>query len=441
MIDRPFQHGVVAGGGMAGLMAARVLSDHFERVTLVERDAFSGAPVPRKGVPQGQHVHVLLIRGRSILERLFPGLVEELRAEGAVVVNAGRELGWHHGGGWRVKHDSDLSLLTMSRPLLETKVAARVRAIPNVAVLDERRVEGFRTDDDGAVTGLRTATAGGEDADSIAADLVVDCMGRGSATPRWVAELGFSAPKRESLPVRVTYATCLFPRRDDLPGDRALFVSGSGRRGAALVPIEGGRWLLTAFSYGDEPAPQDIDAMRAFARSLGISAIGDVVGASEPLSDVVRYRFAGSQRQRYDRLSAFPEGLIVLGDGVCSFNPIYGQGMTVSAIEAECLDGALALARREGGIGPGFAQRWFATIRPVIDAAWEGALLEDLRFPEMEQARTARLGLLRWYMDRVHRATHRSPVVADQFYRVANFLEAPTSLLRPRVLATTLFGG
>ncbi len=128
----------------------------------------------------------------------------------------------------------------------------------------------------------------------------------------------------------------------------------------------------------------------------------------------------------------------MLGDGVCSFNPIYGQGMTVSAIEAECLNGALARARQEGGIGPDFARRWFVAIRPVIDAAWEGVLLQDLRFPEMEGMRSARLKLLRWYMDRVHEATHRSPVVADQFYRVANFLDAPTSFFRPRVLADTL---
>jgi 2-polyprenyl-6-methoxyphenol hydroxylase-like FAD-dependent oxidoreductase len=432
---------LVAGGGIGGLLAARVLSGHFERVTLIERDQRSPAPGPRKGVPQGRHVHVLLIRGQTILERLFPGLVDELRAEGAALLNGGHDLGWHHRGAWRARYQSDLFLLCMSRPLLEHKVADRVRSLPNVTVLADARVEGLRTNDAGAVSGLRV-TVDGRVAEEIEADLVVDAMGRGSVTPRWISELGFAAPEAELLPAPVAYASCIFRRSGDWPEYRALLVTGApAKRGGGLVPIEGDRWLATLISFFDEPSPQDRAAFLAYASSLATPEIYKTIEQCEPLSDIVRFRFAGSQRKRYDKLTRFPEGLIVVGDAVCSFNPVYGQGMTVSAIEAECLDKELTRAGRDGRIEPAFGRSWFRTIRSVIDAAWDGILLEDLRFHELADRRPARMKAMLWYMDRVHRATYRSPRAADQFYRVANFLDAPASLFRPAMLADAVFAG
>ncbi len=436
---RAFNCAAVAGGGIAGLLAARVLSDYFERVTLVERDAHPRDPHPRKGVPQGRHVHVLLIRGRTILERYFAGLVEELHAAGAVVVNAGRELGWKHRGRWRAQYDTDLSLLSMSRPLLESHVAGRVRALPNVEIIHDARVQGFAADGDGSVAGLRIGVSG-RPTDDIKADLVVDAMGRGSNTPKWIAELGFAEPQTELVPARVTYASCVLPRLAEWPQYRALLVSG-GTRGASLVPIEGGRWLLTGITYFDQPTPRDFDAMRAYMRTLDLPDTYESVWERATEAEVVHFRFAGNQRRRYDRLTRFPDGLVVLGDGVCSFNPAYGQGMTVSAIEAECLHAELKQAKQTGGIASGFGQRWFAAIGPVTKAAWDGVLLEDLRFAELADHRPARLRPMQWYMGRVHQATYRSPFAVDQFYRVANFLDAPTALFRPRMIAEALIGG
>ena len=155
----------------------------------------------------------------------------------------------------------------------------------------------------------------------------------------------------------------------------------------------------------------------------------------EPLSEIKRYRFIGSLRRRYERLDRFPDGLIVFGDAVCSFNPVYGQGMTVSAIEAEALGQMLAAAQAEGGMRPGFGRRWFQAIRPVVDAAWNGVRLEDFRFPELARERPLHLRPMQWYMERVQRATHRSAFVTDRFYRVMNFLEPPSSLFSPRMIA------
>ena len=442
MPDRPLRHAVVAGGSIAGLLAARVLSRHFERVTLIEREALARTPEPRRAVPQGRHVHALLIRGRSVLEEFFPGLETQLRSQGAELLNAGRDIRWHHSGDWRIGYDSDLWALSMSRPLLESALAQRVRDLPNVIVRDGTRVEGLTSHGEGSVSGLHIGRPGDRSsAEDIEADLVVDAMGRGSTVPQWLATLGCAGPRAELLPTRVAYASCTFPRLDQ--DKRAVFITGAAsKRAGAVFPIEGNRWLATMVSFFDEPTLQDHAALLDFAGSLGVSEIHDVVRAGGPLSRVAHHRFPGSLRRRYEALDRLPDGLIALGDAVCSFNPVYGQGMTVSALEAGALDRELARAASEsGGLAVDFGRRWFRAIKPVIDAAWDGLLLEDLRFPELAGHRPARIGPLQWYMDRVHRATHRSPPVADQFYRAVNFVDPPAKLFRPRILADVLCGG
>ena len=191
----------------------------------------------------------------------------------------------------------------------------------------------------------------------------------------------------------------------------------------------------------DEPVPRDHEAFLAFAGSLPAPDLHEALRDGEPLSEVVTYRFASSLRRRYEALDRLPQGLIALGDAVCSFNPMYGQGMTVSAVEAERLAAMLAGARRDGGLAPDFGPRWFHAIAPAIDGAWNAVSIEDLRFPELADRRPVRMRPLQWYITRVHRATHRSAAVTDQFYRVMNVLDPPTALFRPRILADVLFGG
>jgi 2-polyprenyl-6-methoxyphenol hydroxylase-like FAD-dependent oxidoreductase len=254
--------------------------------------------------------------------------------------------------------------------------------------------------------------------------------------------MGFEAPREVRAPVPITYASCLFPRPASPPPWGALLYGAPGaRRVGSVFPVEGGRWLATLAGFFDEPAPESHEAFLAFARALPIPDVHEALRGLEPLSPVARYRFAGGLRRRYDRLRRLPEGLVVTGDALCSFNPVYGQGMSVSAIEAERLGAALDGARRAGGLGADFGPRWFKAVRPAIDLAWEGTLLEDLHHPEVRDHASARLRLLQGYLGRVHRATHRCGRVTEQFYRVVNFLDPPSALLRPRILAAVALRG
>ena len=306
-------------------------------------------------------------------------------------------------------------MLSMSRLLLESVVAHRIRLMPNVELLERTRVVGFRSDNSQRVTGVRVASA--EQAfDTIgrAADLVVDATGRGSASPRWLEELGFKAPKADHIPARITYATCTFSRSESWPPWRGLVIGGApSRRGAVVLPIERDLWLVSLAGYFDEQMPSNHLEFLEFARSLATPELYEALRPQEPMSDVAPHAFPGSQRRRYERLKNLPSELIVLGDALCSFNPVYGQGMTVSALEAEALDDALCVAKAEVEIGPHFARRWFASTKAVVDAAWDGVSIEDFRHPELRSERP--LGLrVRTMVCRPPAPSHISRPTRDQ---------------------------
>ena len=434
-----FRHAVVAGAGIAGLLAARVLSDHFERVTLVERDRLPSRPEPRKGVAQGRHVHLLLPRGLYIIEARFPGLTEALQKAGALRINAGRDIAWFHGGDWRMRFGSDLDLVAATRPLIEAQVGERVRALPNVVFREGAHVES-PTVDKGVLTGVGVRDRRREE--TIAADLLVDATGRGSRLPRWLEQSGYASPATASIQAPLTYSTFQFPRPEPGPGWQALVVNGPGEKRAAFcLSVEGDRWIVTLASLFEAPPPRDREAFSAFAKSLPVPDLHDAIGAREPLSEIAHHRFPESRWRRYERLRAHPAGLIAIGDSICSFNPVYGQGMTVAALEAEALDLAVTDARRRGDLDERFVRSWYRRIAAVLDVAWQGVAIEDYRFSELARERPLRVRALQWYMSRIHRATHTSAEVTDRFYRVIGFLEPPAALFRPRIVASVLRSG
>jgi 2-polyprenyl-6-methoxyphenol hydroxylase-like FAD-dependent oxidoreductase len=430
-------HAVVLGASMAGLLAARVLTNAYAQVTVIDRDHLPQASVHRRGVPHGRHVHALLARGQQVLEELFPGLTAELVAHG---VPAGDVLGngrWYLNGHRLRQASTGLVAVCASRPFLEGHVRARVRALPNVTFLDACDILGLaNTPDGGRVTGTRVrrrADGGAEEV--LHADLVVDATGRGSRTPLWLEALGFPRPETEQVRIGLGYATRTYRLAPDALGEDLGMLHGSTPqhpRGGALLLVEGGRWMVTlAGMLGDYP-PTDPDGFLAFARSLRFPDIYQAIRDGEPLDAPVGFRFPVSVRHRYERLARFPDGLLVVGDAVCSFNPIYGQGMSAAAVEA------LALRRHLERDTTPQPHRWFRELAQVVDVPWDIAVGGDLVFPSVQGRRTVKVRLGNAYLARLHAAAAHDARLASAFMRVAGLVDPPQSLLRPGIALRVL---
>ncbi len=424
-MQMPRRQALVVGGSMAGLLAARVLSDFCEQVTIVDRDHFPQGSEHRKGVPQGKHAHALLAGGLQVIENMFPGLSAELTHRGAVSADAAADGHWFMEGGCLSKSLSGLTALFMTRPLIETCVRERVLGISKIRTLQTPGVEGLTmTSDNQRVTGVRTASA------TLEADLVVDASGRGSQTPQWLSSMGYSRPTEERIDVGLGYTTRFF-RRDpsDMPFKFALIPpTPEGKCGGVILPQEGNRWIVTLLGYLGKYAPEDLDGFIEYARRLPAPYIYEVIRRTAPIGEAVPFRFPSSVRRHYERLSRFPEGYLVVGDALCSFNPIYGQGMTVAALQADQLRRVL----RDEGIQD-TARRFFVCAAKVIDNAWGISVGGDLKMPEIVGPRTFSVKVINWYLGKLHKAAHTDPLATLAFVRVAQLVDPPQAILKPRV--------
>jgi len=425
-------HAVVIGGSIGGLLTARVLSESFARVTVVDRDVLTDEAAPRKGVPQGHHTHGLLAKGGEILNELFPGLTAELVALGAVECDSQNDCVWHNDARRLHPAPSELRGLAVSRPMLEHYVRSRVAALPNVEIRSRREAVGLLPGTRG-VGGVRLLPVGGEH-EELAAELVVNAAGRGNRGTAWLRELGYEAPEEERVDSGLVYVTRQYEGR---PGDSeatAILVAHStaSPRGGFAIRAEGNRWLITVLGMGDDIPSTDPDEYERFAEGLPLPDLHRLMRRLEPIGAPRLMRIPTSVRRRYERLRDFPEGYVVLGDALCQFNPSYGQGMTVAACEAVVLREAL----RDGV--EGVARRFFPLAAKVIDVPWDMAVGADLRFPHIEGRRTPRVRLLNAYIARLHVAAEADPVVGNAFLRVTNLVAPPQSLFAPRILARVL---
>ncbi|PXY35375.1 FAD-dependent oxidoreductase [Prauserella flavalba] len=427
-------HAVVLGAGMGGLLAARVLADAYDRVTVLERDRLPGTAGNRRGVPQGRHVHALLPRGAAIVDELFPGLLAELVADGAETIEDYSLLHFAPGGHRLCREMRLPTTYQPSRPFLEAHVRERVRALPNVEIRDGCAVAGLTTTPDRRrVTGVRVDAGSPE---TIAADLVVDALGRGARTPAWLTELGYPRPEEREVPVRLRYTSALVRLRPRAVPEKLVVIGATPDRptGMGLFAYEHDTWLFTVAGYGDRRPSPDLPGMIGFVADRVPKHVEKALREAEPLSDVATFAFPASRWRRYDRLRRFPEGLLVFGDAICSFNPLYGQGMSVAALEAQ----ALRRCVRRGG--DHLARRFFRASAGPIGVAWRLAVGGDLALPEVEAPRPLAVRLSNRYVERVLTAAERDPVLAARFMRVSAFVDPPSALLRPSAVARALAG-
>ncbi len=424
-------HAIVIGASMAGLTTARVLADHADAVTVLDRDDLPAGPTPRKAVPQDRHAHTLLAAGARTLESLFPGIMGELIADGAATFDFNRGF-FYQADGYRAPSLLDRQLVNTSRPFLEGHVRRRLAALPNVEIrggvsvggllATGDRVRGVRVLDDGAVTDL-------------AADFVVDCSGRSSQAGHWLAEIGFPAPTVDEVRADVRYATMLLERSpSDLDGTFSVTLESPphGKRAAFLLPIEGDRWIATIGSSYGAPAPTDEESFRASAATLPAPEMALVLARASVLSSVAHHRMVSSKRRRYEKLRRVPAGFVALGDAVCSFNPVYAQGMSSAMLQAVALDECIA----GGDNDQRLVRAFYKGVAKVLVTPWTVTVGSDFAHPEVRGPKPFGTSLRNRYLRRVLLAARVSPEVNTAMILVQNLVNPASTLFKPSMMRT-----
>ncbi len=429
---------VVIGAGVGGLLAARALSDRFDRVIVVERDTLPETPSVRWCVPQGRHAHVLTVRGKEIMGELFPGFVDELIDHGAPTGDQLADFRLVFDGRRWARGRCGVRPVLVSRPFLEWHLRSRLESISNVELIDRCSVHTIALDPvDRAVTGVLVYDGkDGTERRPIPADLLVDASGRSSKVHKLLELEGFAEPEEQRMSIRLTYATRRYRREPShLQGDIGLLVeaSPSNPRSGFLLAQEDNSWIVTLAGYGDDAPPLDEDRFVGFAASLPASELAELLRNAEPLGPSVHYRVPSTVRRRFTG-AQLPRGYLPFGDTICSFNPVYGQGMSVAALEALVLRDCCA------GNEDTLAYRFLRGIEPILDEAWSMSAESDLRMPVVEGDRSVQTRLMNAYLGMLYRAGVGDPRVGAAFARVVHLLDRPESLMRPTMFARVMWG-
>ncbi len=426
---------VVLGGGIAGLLAARVLTDYANEVILVERDDLSGGPATRRGVPQGRQVHGLLARGLETMEAFFPHVTDEIVEAGGVPGDPGVDCHWYIDGDKKPPAAIGLGI-ACTRPFLEWHLRRRLLAMTTVRLV-RAHVDGLSVTQD-RVDGVTVSDSDDEDG-HVAAEFAVDCTGRSSRMGSWLIALGYDPPPELKVNIDLGYASRFYRRAPDDRLDGALAVISltddvRRARGAVAFAVEDGRWMVTIGGYhNDRPAADATD----FAARLDddpTPAIRRFAHTREPLTDVATHRYPTGLRREFHKMARLPGGLTALGDSVASFNPIYGQGMTSAALQAV----ALADYLKTGASPLGPATDYFKRLRPMVNSVWQLSATADFRLAHVTGDKPRALWMTHNITDLYTRATLRDAESHRLFLRVLNLQKRPQALLRPAALVHTV---
>ena len=425
---------------MAGLLTAQALSRHFHRVTVVDRDSVPGRPVNRPGVPQGEHLHVILPGGQQAIEGLLPGFADELVAAGAVDIAAPTELLWLSPAGWIDRFPARHRIISATRPLIEWSTRRRVLATPNIVLLDRTAIDSLLPGFDGRrVSGVKLHGTD-DNPTALRADLVVDATGRRSRLPAWLDELGFERPAETRIDASLSYASRLYRRPPGARDWKAAFIQAkppaSGRM-AAMFEVEDDRVLLTVQGAGGDHPPRDEAGFVDFVRSLRSPVVYETIRDAEPLTSIAGFANTANRRRSYEKLRRWPERLVAVGDSACAFNPVYGQGVSVAALTAVRLDEALE--RHRGRSLDGFAPAFRHEVAAAGKAAWMIATGDDLRYPSTTGAKaSAAMRLQHRYLDRVMAAATTDERAMAALTDVLFLLARPESLFKPAMVRRAL---
>ncbi|WOH47964.1 NAD(P)/FAD-dependent oxidoreductase [Bradyrhizobium sp. sBnM-33] len=438
MPDLARSHAVVIGAGMAGLTAAQAISRHFRKVMIIERDALPAEPAPRSGTPQAQHAHMLLAGGLKALQTLFPGFENDLAEAGAVKIRTGKDIRWERPGfdPFPIR-DLGFDIFSMSRPLLEAVTRRRVLETPNIGIcMRSRATKLVASRDTMRLEAVRYESEDGP-AVTVEAELVVEASGRCGLTLQLLEELSLQKPEETEIGIDQAYASTIVERSIDHDadwlGNIVLPSAPASSRGAFLFPIEKQQWLLSiGGNHGDAP-PGDRAAFMDFVKSLRTPTIYDAVRDARPVTDIVRYQLPCSTRRHFERLEAFPAGLLAIGDALCRFNPVFGQGMSVAAQEAVILDRLLA----EDVLVERLARDFFAALQDTIATPW-GVAVTDFVYPATRGVRPADLAQRLQYGAALTRLAAEDPEVHRLTAEVSQLLKPQAALRDPALAARVM---
>ena len=420
---------IVIGGSIAGLLAARILSDHFEEVVLIEKDRFSEDGKVRNGTPQANHIHLLLARGKEILLDYFPDLEREMIESGANKIDFLNDGKFYLPSGWAQRFESGVITFTCTRTLLENSIRHQVQKISKIKIQDGTVIASYVLEGTDRIS-LKTMAN-----EAIHADLIVDCTGRNTMTPDWLEDIGYPKLAETKVDSYVGYATRRYIPPKNIQRDWKMLSILSNPitnpRLGAIYPIEDGKWLVFLSGIGKVYPPTEEDGYLEFAKSLESDELYDAMKDAIPDSEIYGYRVKGSRRYHYESMSRWPDNFIVLGDAVAVFNPFYGQGITSAALGVKVLDGMLG----KQGLDKSFTKKFQKRLAKAVSLPWILGTSEDLRWPTTVGKKPNMMTkLVQNHAQRVLLLGPKSKLATESFLRMMHMISSPAIIFHPIIL-------
>jgi 2-polyprenyl-6-methoxyphenol hydroxylase-like FAD-dependent oxidoreductase len=433
---------VIIGGGISGKLAARVLSDFFQEVIILERDPEPQGPFPRKGAPQGEHVHALLFAGANGLEELFPGITEKFIESGAVKINSTQDLAWFHHGVWKLRFAGDYTTILQTRPHLEWQIEQYMKRIPNVSIQYSQIVQNYLyMEKEKRITGVEI-TDGSDSIRTVNADLIVDASGASSFSSRWLNKREVHIPE-EQVKIDLSYFTKTVQLPDNQNRDWTIKLvypnPPQEKIGGVISKVEGNRYIVTFMGYHNEINEKDIvksdDSFIDIAKKLPKLDIYQELKDATALSSTSIYRVPKISWRRFDKVKNLPNGLLLLGDTVCRIDPFFGQGMSIAVLEAQRLKDLLTYQNQtHQKMIEAFHQQAAKIIYPI----WNMVITEDFRYPATIGKKPAGLSIQQWYAKNIFLLSSENQYIYNSFIKVMNLLRPTSSLMHPRIIKSVL---
>lgn len=434
---------IIIGGGIAGKLAARVLSDYFREIIILEKDPQSLEVTPRKGARQGEHLHALLHAGQYGLEELFPGITEKFYGSGAIKINSTMDLTWFHHGGWKLRYDGGYTTTLQTRPHLEYHMEQYIEQIPNITYQYQVTVKNFLYQiDDNRVTGVKIQLSNNKSTEQLYADLVVDTSGSASLTSTWLEKAKITVPQ-EKLDIGLTYVSQKFKLPENPKRDwkiKLIYPNPPQEKvGGTISKVEGDQYIVTIIGYLNTISGKEIikreDGFLELTRTLPKQDIYHELLNATSLKKPAIYRVPQIKWKRIDKVKGFPNGLLLMGDTICRIDPVFGQGMSIAVLEALALRNIL---QEQKVSMQQVITSYHKKVARIIAPIWKMVITEVFRYPAITGKKPPELKIQQWYAKQVYLLSIERRDVYDSFIKVMNLVEPITFLMKPKIISSVL---